>query len=320
MFAKLLPKWTAVWAVAFAVVAIGCGPGQSPDSADEAAGDARIGPLKVTTTIGMIADVARNIAGEHAEVTALMGPGVDPHLYKAKVSDLKSLGEADVILYNGIHLEGKMADTLVDMSGRVATVRVTESVPEELLREPPEFAGQYDPHIWFDVSMWKYCAERIRDALIEHDPEHADVFSANAEAYLAKMDELHAYAQTRLAEVPESERILVTAHDAFGYFGQAYGVEVLGIQGISTASEAGLQDIGELIHVIVDRGVKAVFVESSVSRKSVDALVAGVQGNGHDIKVGGELFSDAMGEDGTLEGTYIGMVRHNVDTIVNALK
>jgi len=278
------------------------------------------GPLRVTTTIGMITDVAKIVGGEHVEVTGLMGPGVDPHLYKATQGDLRKLGEADLILYNGLHLEGRMADVLVKMASRVPTVQVTDTIPENRLNEPPEFEGQYDPHVWFDVSLWRYAVERIRDAFIEHDPANTDNYTANAAAYLEQLDELHAYAQRRLREIPEERRLLVTAHDAFGYFGEAYGVEVIGLQGISTASEYGLQDVDRLVDLIVERQVGAVFVESSISPRSIEALVTGAKARGHDLRVGGELFSDAMGQPGTPEGTYIGMVRHNVDTIVDALK
>ncbi len=291
------------------LVAVGCAPVEQDD-----------GTLTVTATIGMIADVAQEIGQPHIAVTGLMGPGVDPHLYKATSSDLRKLREADVILYNGLHLEGRMADVLVKLARQIPTVQVTETIPESKLREPPEFAGQYDPHVWFDVSMWRIAAEQIRDTFVKMDPAHAADYNANAEAYLVELDTLHAYAKEQIATIPESSRVLVTAHDAFGYFGAAYGIDVMGIQGISTASEYGLQDLSRLVDVLVERKVKAVFVESSVSPKSIEALVRGAESKGHDVVVGGELFSDAMGQAGSVEGTYLGMVRHNVDTIVKALK
>ena len=276
--------------------------------------------LKVTATIGMIADVAEEVGKSHVTVTGLMGPGVDPHLYKAASSDLRKLREADVILYNGLHLEGRMVDVLVKLARRVPTVQVTETIPTSMLREPPEFAGHYDPHVWFDVSMWRYVAENIRDTFIEMDAAHANDYRANTEAYLAELDALHTYAKTQIASIPEASRVLVTAHDAFGYFGEAYGIDVMGIQGISTASEYGLQDLSRLVDVLVSRKVKAVFVESSVSSKSIEALVRGAESKGLNVVIGGELFSDAIEQAGTAEGTYSGMVRHNVDTIVKALK
>lgn len=298
------------------LVAAGCGAG----NAQEPANKLRTGPLKVTCTIGMITDVAQTIAGPHAEVIGLMGPGVDPHLYKATQGDLERLSGADLILYNGLHLEGKMADVLVKMARNVHTVQVTETIPEDLLREPPEFQGQHDPHVWFDVSLWSKAAERIRDALIEADPAHKADFERNAADYLAKLNETDAYVRARIAEIPKDQRVLVTAHDAFGYFGRAYDIEVMGLQGISTAAEYGAQDLSRLVDTIVERKIKAVFVESSISPKSIEALVRGVEGEGGTVKIGGQLYSDAMGEAGTPEGTYIGMVRKNADIIADALK
>jgi manganese/zinc/iron transport system substrate-binding protein len=296
-------------------VALAACPGDTatpdPDSAEA---------LKITATIGMIADVAAKIGGDHVRVKGLMGPGVDPHLYKATAGDIGKLREADVVFYNGLHLEGRMADVLVKMASQTRTVQVTNSIPEELLREPPEFLGQYDPHVWMDVSLWKYVAERIRDEFVALDPTHADAYRANAEAYFGEMDALHVYAQGRLAEVPEEVRVLVTAHDAFGYFGRAYDIEVVGIQGISTASEYGLRDLERVSGVLAERDIKAVFVESSVSPRSIEALIEGAKSKGHEVRIGGELFSDAMGAGGTPEGSYIGMIRHNVDTVVEALK
>lgn len=278
------------------------------------------GKLRVTATTGMIADAAHIIGGEHVEVTGLMGPGVDPHLYKATQGDLRRLSESGLILYNGLHLEGRMGDTLVQMAQRVPTVAVGQAIPEEQLREPPEMAGMHDPHVWFDVSLWRLAVERAAQALMDADPAHRDDYARNADSYLAQLDELHVYCKSRISEIPENSRLMVTAHDAFGYFGRAYGLEVRSIQGISTASEYGLQDLTRLVDFLVERAVKAVFVESSVPRQSIDALMEGVRGKGHDIKLGGELFSDALGPAGTPEGTYAGMVRHNVDTIVEALK
>ena len=274
----------------------------------------------MTATIGMIADVAQTIAGDHAEVRGLMGPGVDPHLYKATQGDLKKLTSADLILYNGLHLEGKMVDVLVQLAQRIRTVQVTDSIPHELLREPPEFAGQYDPHVWFDVQLWSRAADRIAEALIEADPENGAEYRQNADAYMEQLKELDAYAREQIATIPKEQRVLVTAHDAFGYFGRAYDIEVMGLQGISTAAEYGLQDVTNLVDVIVNRKIKAVFAESSISPKSIEALVRGVEDKGGVVVIGGQLYSDAMGEAGTPDGTYIGMVRHNVDTIVEALK
>jgi manganese/zinc/iron transport system substrate-binding protein len=249
-----------------------------------------------------------------------MGPGVDPHLYKASEGDLAKLGGSDLILYNGLNLEGKMGDLFVKMSRTRPTVPVTETIPDTLLREPPEFKGHYDPHVWFDVSMWSHSVERIRDALIELDPAHRADFERNAAAYRETLAVLHAWCREAMTVIPRERRVLVTAHDAFGYFGRAYDVEVVGLQGISTVSEFGLADIQRIVGLIVSRRIKAVFIESSVPRRSIDAVVEGCRGRGHDVKIGGTLFSDAMGAAGTPEGTYVGMVRANVRTIVEALK
>jgi len=291
-----------------------CGPADEPGAKSP-----KGGKIAVVATTGMIADAARVVGGDRATVTALMGPGVDPHLYKATPGDVRTLQSADLILYNGLHLEGRLADVLVRLATRQPTVRVTETIDESLLREPPEFDGHFDPHVWFDVSLWTTVVERTRDALIERDPPGTEVFTANAAAYLTQLRELHEYCRTEIAKVPAERRILVTAHDAFGYFGRAYGIEVTAIQGISTDSEAALKDINALVDTLVARHVPAVFIESSVPRKAIDALVEGCKARGHSVRIGGELFSDAMGQAGTTEDSYIGMVRHNVRTIVEAL-
>lgn len=276
--------------------------------------------IQVAATIGMIADAVRNVGGDRVAVTGLMGPGVDPHLYKPTPGDVQTLSNADVIFYGGLELEGRMTDIFVKMArGGKPTVPVTESIPENLLREPQEFQGKYDPHIWFDVTLWKKAVEAIRDELAKLDPSHADTYRKNAETYLAKLDELHQYAKTQIARIPAGQRVLITAHDAFGYFGQQYGMEVRGLQGTSTATEAGAGDVQRLAQFIADRKIKAIFVETSVPRATIEAVQKAVQSRGWNVAIGDALFSDAMGREGTEEGTYIGMVRHNVDTIVEAL-
>ena len=278
------------------------------------------GTVHVVTTTGIIADVARRIAGPHAEVEALMGPGVDPHLYTASESDVRRLSEADLVLYNGLHLEGKMGDILKKMSTTRPVIPVSEDIPENLLRQPPEFKGLHDPHVWFDVSMWVKTLGPIERELSKLDPEHAADFKANTAALEKELTELDAWVKAQIATIPEPQRVLVTAHDAFGYFGRRYGMQVVGIQGISTLSEAGLADVDRVVDLVVDREVKAIFVESSVPRRSIEAVQAAVRSRGHEAAIGGQLYSDSLGAAGTPEGTYPGMVRANVNTIVKALR
>lgn len=278
------------------------------------------GPIKIVTTTGMITDIVRRVAGRRAEVTGLMGPGVDPHLYKAKQSDISALNQADIVFYNGLHLEGKMGELLDRLGRRKPTVQVTRAVPRERLLLLSEDSSQYDPHLWFDVELWMSAVEVVRDSMMQLTPDYRDEYEANAAELLEELAELHEYCRERIGSIPERQRVLITAHDAFGYFGRAYDIEVRGIQGISTESEASVRDINELIDFIVERGVKAVFVETSVSQKNIEALIEGARARGHSLKIGGELFSDAMGAAGTPEGTYPGMIRHNVDTIADNLK
>ena len=288
-------------------------------SAEQPAADLSERPIRIVTTIGMITDITENVGGERVDVTGLMGPGVDPHLYKASEGDVSSLTEADVIFYNGLHLEAKMGEVLEQMGSRITTVAVTKDVDESLLLTPPEFEGAHDPHVWFDVTIWMTAVEAVRDTLIKVDPGSADLYRANAETYLGELAELDAYVREQAARVPEKQRVVITAHDAFNYFGRAYNFEVRGLQGISTATEAGTEDVQDLAAFIAENQIPAVFVESSVPVRNIEAVQAAVQSKGFAVSIGGELYSDAMGDWGTEDGTYIGMVRHNVDTIVGAL-
>jgi manganese/zinc/iron transport system substrate-binding protein len=273
----------------------------------------------VVATTGMIADLARRIGGDRAEVTALMGEGVDPHLYKPSPGDIRKLTAADCVLYNGLHLEGRMGEVLEKLAKKKVVVAVAERIDAARLLAPPEFPDQKDPHVWFDVTLWSEAAVAVRDALIQADPKGESAYRAAAERLAAELAALHEEVKTALAAVPADRRVLVTAHDAFHYFGRAYGFEVLAIQGISTDSEAGLKDINHIVDVLVQRRIPAVFFESSVPRKAIDALIEGASSRGHPVKLGGELFSDAMGASGTPEGTYAGMIRHNVKVIVEGL-
>ncbi len=305
----------AALAVGVAVLVSGCGPvGESafPDLSREER-------IAVVATTGMVADAARNVGGDRVDVRSLMGPGVDPHLYKASEGDVRRLETADVIFFNGLHLEAKMADVLERIGEQRRTSAVADRVPRDRILTPEAFEGQADPHVWFDVGLWRYAVLAIRDSLADADPAHTDVYRRNASAYLDELDALAAYVRTQVVRVPEEQRVIVTAHDAFGYFGAAYGFEVVGLQGISTAAEAGAKDVQRLADLIADRRVPAIFVESSISPRTIEAVQEAVRSRGHDVQIGGSLFSDALGSPGTPEGEYVGMVRHNVDTIVGAL-
>jgi len=285
----------------------------------QARGDISQRPIRVVTTVGMITDIVENIGGDRVEVTGLMGPGIDPHLYKASEGDVATLAAADIIFYNGLHLEAQMSRVFERIESKIKTVAVSADIDRSLLLTPPEFSGAYDPHIWFDVTLWMKAAEKVRDSLMDLDPQHASIYQANAERYLADLQELHAYVQSQADRVPPEKRVLITAHDAFNYFGRAYGFEVRGLQGISTATEASTADVQDLARFIASREIPAIFVESSVPQRTIEAVQAAVQAQGFDVKIGGQLFSDAMGNPDSSEGTYAGMVRHNIDTIVNAL-
>lgn len=276
--------------------------------------------INVVTTTGMIADITKNVGGERVQVTALMGPGVDPHLYKASEGDVLRLQEADVVFYNGLHLEAQMGDVLERLNEfGLKTVAVTDKIDRSLLESPPAFQGNYDPHVWFDVTLWMKAVEQVSETLIEMDPDSRSTYEANAEAYLAQLTDLHQYVLDQANTLPAEQRILITAHDAFNYFGRAYGFDVRGLQGISTEAQAGTADVQVLAHFIAEKRIPAIFVESSVPQRNVEAVQAAVQAQGFEVKIGGSLFSDAMGSKGTFEGTYIGMVTHNIDTIVSAL-
>lgn len=297
---------------ALLVLVLACGCAQAPE--EEAA------HFEAVATVGMVADVVRNVAGERANVVNLVGEGVDPHLYTPTRRDVVLLRRADIIFYNGLYLEGRMGDVLRRMERR--------GTPAVAVAEAVKTAGDYplleeedglDPHLWMDVGAWKRVTRVVADRLAEFDPDHAGAYTTNAELYLAELTELDEYVRRIVATIPEDRRILVTAHDAFGYFGRAYGIEVRGIQGMSTDSEAGVRDIENLIRLIVEREIPSVFIETSVSDRNVRALVEGARARGHTLRIGGELFSDAMGRPGTYEGTYIGMIDHNATTLVRAL-
>lgn len=295
------------------VVAAGCG-GEGGAAAEVE------GRIQATATTTMVTDLVERVGGERVEVTGLMGPGVDPHLYKASQGDVGALQEADVIFYNGLFLEGQMEDILEKVGQQRPTVRVTEAIPEDALLDSVDYAGQADPHVWFDVTLWRTTVDPVVEQLSELKPESADYFEERGEEYKAELDELNGYVEAEISSIPEKQRVLVTAHDAFRYFGERYGMEVRGLQGISTEAEAGAGDVRALADFLAQEEIPAIFVESSVPRRNVEAVQAASRDRGWDLEIGGELYSDALGEPGTGAGTYTGMVRENVDTITEALR
>ncbi len=311
----MMKKFIVVLLAWLSAILSGCGAQGGADK-----GDLTQRKIKIVTTTGMIADAVKNVGGERVDVTALMGPGVDPHLYKASAGDVSRMSSADVIFYNGLHLEGKMAEIFEEMSRFAKVYAVADGVEPNMLERTSAFAGNYDPHIWFDVKIWMQVVRYIAKCLSEIDPQSAELYQANADAYLARLQELDQYVREQAATIPQEHRILITAHDAFHYFGKAYGFQVRGLQGISTVAETGTADVQQLADFIVQHKIPAIFVETSVPPRYIEALQAAVKARGFDVKIGGSLFSDAMGDPGTPEGEYVGMVKHNIDTIVKALK
>jgi manganese/zinc/iron transport system substrate-binding protein len=301
------------WVVALALLgawAAGCA---DPNPGLEAA---RVGRLQIVTTTGLLQDAVRNIVGDRAEVVALMGPGVDPHLYKATQGDVRRLSRANVIVYNGLHLEGKMGEVLRKVSRHKTVIAAAEGLPPHRLRDNPDFPGSHDPHIWFDVQLWKEAVLHLSKALQEQDPTNRAYYAERTAAYAEELDRLDAWVRQEINRIPPSQRVLITAHDAFGYFGAAYGVEVRGLQGMSTVAEFGLRDVSSLVTYIVQNRIPAIFVETSVSQRAVEAVLEGSRSRGHPLRLGGTLYSDALGAEGTPEGTYVGMVRANVRTFL----
>ncbi len=278
------------------------------------------GKIKIVTTTTMITDLVSEIGGDHVSLQGLMGAGVDPHLYKASEGDVSKLYEADIIFYGGLHLEGKLVDIFEKMEGGKNTVSLGDRLPKDELIPSEYFASNYDPHVWFNIQFFKQFAQIVSDELSKADTENAESYSENNKKYQEKLDALESEIKSVIASLPEEKRILVTAHDAFNYFGKAYRFNVMGLQGISTATEAGVMDVQNLSEFIIQNNIKAIFVESSVPRRTIEALQESVLSKNHNVIIGGSLYSDALGNPGTEEGTYIGMFRYNVNTIVNALK
>lgn len=276
-------------------------------------------PLNIVATTGMIADAVRVVGGDLVTVKGLMGAGVDPHAYRQTRSDIVAMTRADLVLWHGLYLEAQMEGFFEDLGRSRTVVPVAEALPRDLLLGHEDYEGRYDPHVWMDAALWVKVVAQVESALAAARPDAAETFAANAAAYQAELTDLDAYAERVLSKLTQEQRVLVTAHDAFGYFGKAYGFEVLGIQGISTESEAGLNRITDLVEMLVQRDIRAVFVETSVSDRNIRALIEGAAARGHEVRIGGSLYSDAMGTEGNYEGTYLGMIDHNVTTIARAL-
>ncbi len=272
----------------------------------------------VVSTIGMIHSMVEEIASHNVTAIALMGPGVDPHLYKASAGDVKKLTSADLILYNGLHLEAKLIDILSKLNQ--PAIAVTDSIPKEALIKPHDYDGFYDPHVWFDVSLWQYAATEVFNALVFIDPQNKEEYAKNHTKYQERLSSLDLWIQQKIDSIPTKNRLLVTAHDAFNYFGKKYQFKVVGLQGINTSSEAGTKDIQKTTRIIIENQTPTIFIESSVPVRQIQALKAAVEAKGRYVEIGDTLFTDALGTKGTIEATYIGMIRHNVNSIVNGLK
>lgn len=294
------------------VFAAGCGGGGEAGASE--------GELRVTTTTTMVTDLVREVGGEKVEVTGLMGPGVDPHLYRASQRDVLALSEADAVFYNGLFLEGQMVEIMEKVDRQKPAVAVTEDIPREELLASQDYDDQYDPHVWFDVGMWRTSVGPVVETLSELDPENAGYYERRGAEYERELAELDREVEREISTIPEDRRVLVTAHDAFRYFGREYGMEVRGLQGISTEAEAGTGDVSGLADYLAEEEIPAIFVESSVSPRSIRATQAAAEARGWDVRVGGELYADAMGQPGTRAGSYTGMIRENVETITEALK
>ncbi len=303
-----------ILSISLIILAVGCANEQE----DKLVGEEKVNVVATTT---MLRDLVTQIGGEKVEVVGLMGPGIDPHLYKASAGDVTRMQEADLIVYNGMHLEGKMGDIFKNLRDRDKEVlAVVEGIDQQKLLASADYEGSYDPHIWFDLKLWMEVSRMVADTLIKLDPAEQEHYTNARDIYLLELEELEQYIKARAGELKAEQRVLVTAHDAFNYFGNAYGFEVRGLQGISTAAEAGTQDVSKLADYIVENQIKAIFVESSVPVKNIQALQEAVAARGFEVNIGGELYSDSTGSLGTEEETLIGTLKHNIDTIVDALK
>lgn len=304
--------------VAALLLVMGCQPTGSGNSAK----DFSTRKINVVATTSMIADLVTEIGGAQVEVAGLMGPGVDPHLYKASEGDVLKMAGADLVVYNGLHLEGKMTEVFEQMAKRgIPTIAVAQdAIPDSLRLMSETYAGNFDPHVWFDVTLWQRVADHVHVMLSELSPTHKEMFASNAQQYMQEMETLHTYVAAQAATIPASSRVLITSHDAFGYFGRAYNFEVRALQGLSTATEAGTADVQALATYVASNRIPSMFIESSVSPRGIEAVKAAVEARDFEVQIGGYLYSDALGDPDSPEGTYLGTVRYNIDTIVAGLK
>ncbi|MFC0014528.1 MULTISPECIES: metal ABC transporter solute-binding protein, Zn/Mn family [Allobacillus] len=306
-----IKKWGSIFFLSLFLLLAACG-----DNDGTSADTSNAETIHVVTTIAQIGEPLSIIGGDKLTVESLMGPSVDPHLYNPTQSDISKVAEADIIFYNGLDLEANMVEVFKSISDEKPVLAVGETLPDEsiLIDE----AGAIDPHIWFDINLWQQALDAAVEELKEYSPENAELFEKNKQAYFEKLDALKQDAE-KLTEIPEKQRVLVTAHDAFGYFGHMNGLEVIGLQGLSTEDEVGISDINDTIAIIKEYEIPAIFVESSINQDAIQAVIEGAQSDGINVELGGELFSDAMGEPGTEEGTYVGMYKHNIEVIYEAL-
>lgn len=277
------------------------------------------GKMKILCTTGIVKDLVQSIVGDHADVSALMGSGVDPHVYKASQGDIQKFYEADLIVANGLHLEGKLAETLESLKKLKPVYILSTGVNPKRWIQTDKKHKVYDPHLWFDVSIWNESAIGFGKFIQRFDSLHEEDYIKNLKTYSDTLALLHQWVRRQIGSIPKEQRVLITSHDAFNYFGKAYQMEVLGLQGISTMSEYGLRDISDIVTLVTRRKIPAVFIESSVSSKSLMAVIESCRRNNHEVKNGGMIYSDAMGKEGTPEGTYRGMIRHNVNRLVDNL-
>lgn len=301
-------------AIAFAV---GCAPSSNKD---EKSADNTPEKINIVVTTNILGDMVSNIVKSKANVTTLMGAGVDPHLYKATQNDISALMNADIIVYNGLHLEGKMGEIFEGMTGKQLVIAASDGIPDSLLITSNDFKGAYDPHIWFDPTLWSMACLYVTEKIAENAPSIADDVRLTGRSYANNMLGIDFWIKQELKRLPENKRLLITAHDAFGYFGRAYGLKVKGLQGLSTLSEYGLKDVTEMVDFIITNSVKSIFVETSVNQQSVEAVVEGCKQKGYAVQIGNQLYSDAMGDPNSNGGTYLKMIKHNVLSIIRGLK